>query len=66
MPATKFDEVGAPGLVFLRLSWAAVILCAFSRPRLPLGLVDTLQLLGPLGLAGPQEELGLHHQRAAI
>lgn len=80
---TKFDEVGAPGMVFLRLSWAAVILCAFSRPRLrgrskhdwmvtaafgaltgtlcltgyaavarlPLGLVVTLQLLGPLGLA---------------
>jgi inner membrane transporter RhtA len=78
-----FDQVGAAGMVFLRLFWAAVILCAYSRPRLrgrtrhdwvvmaafgaltatlcltgyaavdrlPLGLVVTLQLLGPLGLA---------------
>jgi inner membrane transporter RhtA len=81
--ATVFDQVGAAGMVFLRLFWAAVILCAYSRPRLrgrtrhdwvvmaafgaltatlcltgyaavdrlPLGLVVTLQLLGPLGLA---------------
>ncbi|MEY4173057.1 MAG: hypothetical protein RI900_222 [Actinomycetota bacterium] len=81
--ATVFDRVGAAGMVFLRLSWAAVILCVYSRPRLrgrtrhdwmvmaafgaltgtlcltgyaavdrlPLGLVVTLQLLGPLGLA---------------
>ena len=81
--AKMFHEVGASGMVFLRLALAAVILCAFSRPslrersrhdwsltaafgaltavlglasyaavaRLPLGLVVTLELLGPLGLA---------------
>lgn len=81
--ATMFDQVGAAGMVFLRLTWAAIILCVVSRPRLrgrtrrdwmvmagfgaltgtvclsgyaavdrlPLGMVVTLQLLGPLGLA---------------
>ncbi|MFZ4721131.1 MAG: EamA family transporter [Ilumatobacteraceae bacterium] len=81
--ATMFDEVGAMGMVFLRLGLAAIILCAWCRPtvrnrtaydwkltaafgalmallslasyaavdRLPLGLVVTLELLGPLGLA---------------
>lgn len=80
---TAFDEVGASGMALMRLGFAAVILCAISRPtvrgrskhdwmtiaafgaltavlclsafaavdRLPLGLVVTLQLLGPLGLA---------------
>ena len=32
--ATMFDEVGAAGMVFLRLGFASVILCAFGRPRL--------------------------------
>lgn len=81
--ATMFDEVGAMGMVLLRLGLAALILCAVCRPtvrgrtahdwrltaafgalmailslasyaavdRLPLGLVVTLELLGPLGLA---------------
>lgn len=81
--ATVFDDVGAYGMVFLRLGFAAVILWAVGRPRLrgrsrhawvitasfgaltallilasfaavdrlPLGLVVTIELLGPLGLA---------------
>lgn len=32
--ATMFDEVGAAGMVFLRLGFASIILCALGRPKL--------------------------------
>lgn len=32
--ATMFDEVGAAGMVFLRLGFASIILCTFGRPNL--------------------------------
>lgn len=32
--ATMFDEVGAAGMVFLRLGFASIVLCAFGRPKL--------------------------------
>lgn len=80
---TTFDEIGASGMTFLRLGFAAIVLCAIGRPtlhgrsrrdwlltaafgalmavlclasyaavdHLAIGLVVTLQLLGPLTLA---------------
>ena len=96
--ATVFDEVGSSGMVLLRLGFAAVILCAFSRPtlrgrsgrdwavtaafgvltavvcltgyaavdRLPLGLVVTIQLLGPLGLATAMSRRAREFAAAAV